>query len=91
MIKRVMSMCLALALLCSLFAGIPVKVAATSADGWRYEAGKWYYYKDDIKTTGWLLDGSTWYYLTDSGAMATGWICVNNVWYLMSSSGAWIG
>lgn len=61
----------------------------SSSIGWKYEGGKWYYYRSDgSKATGWIKPGNDWYYLYNNGQMATGWIKLNGFWYYLKSSGA---
>ncbi|MBE6063525.1 MAG: cell wall hydrolase [Clostridium butyricum] len=66
------------------------KVSITSSIGWKFENGKWYYYKDDgIKSVGWIKPDANWYYLDDeTGVMKTGWLKLKDNLYYLESSGA---
>ncbi len=57
-------------------------------NGWFMEAGNWFYYQSNRKTTGWLKLGNTWYYLDNNGIMQIGWLKSGNIWYYLRSSGA---
>lgn len=59
----------------------------STSGNWKYENGKWYYYKNGSKATGWVSEGGRWYYMDSSGVMQTGWVKDNGKWYYMNSSG----
>jgi hypothetical protein len=61
---------------------------AVSYNGWIFENGKWYYYRNNVKQTGWVLDKHIWYYMNTDGIMQTGWVKVGSAWYYLASSGA---
>lgn len=42
-------------------------------NGWQYEKGRWYYYRNGSPVTGWLQDQGMAYYLKENGVAATGW------------------
>ncbi len=42
-------------------------------DGWTYEGGRWYFYRDGKPVKGWLTYKNVSYYLDSSGAAMTGW------------------
>ena len=66
-------------------------ITIKSSIGWRLEAGKWYYYKNDgTKATGWIKPGAYWYYMYSDGVMATGWVNTGGTWYYMNPSGAMV-
>lgn len=58
-----------------------------TSGNWKYENGKWYYYKDGSKATGWIKDAGFWYYMDANGVMQTGWVKVDGLWYYLNSSG----
>lgn len=61
----------------------------SSAIGWRFEGGNWYYYRSNgVMATGWIKPDSNWYYLYGNGNMATGWSILEGKWYYFKSSGA---
>ena len=67
-----------------------VWVGEATTQGWTYEGGKWYYYKNGTKVTGWLNLGGDRYYLDQSGVMQTGWVMVNNKWFYLDTSGVMV-
>ena len=61
----------------------------SSSIGWKFEGGRWYYYRSNgSKATGWIKPGADWYYLYSDGVMATGWTKLGSTWYYLQSSGA---
>ena len=59
----------------------------TTADGWKQESGKWYYYKNGAKVKGWqTISGST-YYFDSTGAMKTGWLNLSGSYYYFDANG----
>ena len=85
--KRMVRLCLTVALLLCLCVCFPVSAEGISVNGWVFEGEKWYYYKDDVKVTGWLEDGGASYYLDETGAMVTGWLKDGENWYYLNASG----
>lgn len=63
------------------------KKEAAARNGWVWEDGLWFYYKNDVRQTGWLKSGGYWYYLDSEGVMQTGWEKVGGCWYYMNKSG----
>lgn len=60
-------------------------------NGWAYETGTWYFYKDGEKAKGWIWDAdySAYFYLKADGSMAKGWMwdASYNSWYYLKSNG----
>jgi len=56
-------------------------------NGWVFEGGKWYYYKNGDKATGWLQVDKVWYYFDGNGIMQTGWQSISGAWYYFAGSG----
>ena len=57
------------------------KETEVSSEGWKFESGKWYYYKNNSKYTGWHYMTSAesekkdhWSYFGKDGALRTGWV-----------------
>ena len=60
----------------------------TVEDGWVYEVGIWYYYKNGAPYSGWLKDGGIDYYLKEDGSVTTGKAKVNGKIRYFSATGA---
>ena len=60
----------------------------TVEDGWSYEGGIWYYYKNGAPYSGWLKDGQIDYYLKEDGSVTTGKAKINGKTRYFSSTGA---
>lgn len=58
-------------------------------NGWGYENGCWYWYRNDAKVTNcWINDGKGWCLLEEDGRMATSkWYYSSGEWYYLKSSG----
>lgn len=73
-------------------AGAAQRAAAVSQepapDGWKYEKGRWYFYRDGRPVTGWLQDQGMAYYLKENGVAATGWIQVEGKLRFFTDTGA---
>lgn len=60
--------------------------APASKNGWAYEDGLWYFYKNDIRLTGWVMDGQKRYYCDPDadGAMVRGFRDIDGETYYFS-------
>ncbi len=57
-------------------------------NGFVEEAGKTYYYVDDVKQLGWKKIDSVWYYFGADGVMATKkWVSYSGDWYYFNADG----
>ena len=71
--------------------GVPHAAAESTEltpNGWQYEKGRWYYYRNGRTATGWLQDQGMAYYLKESGAAATGWTEVEGKLRFFTDTGA---
>lgn len=57
-------------------------------DGWYWENGTWYLYKNNTPQTGWIRDGGVRYYLQSDGSVTTGTANIDGKEYCFSSTGA---
>ena len=57
-------------------------------DGWYWENGTWYLYKNNAPQTGWLRDGGVRYYLQADGSVTPGTAKIDGKEYCSSSTGA---
>lgn len=57
-------------------------------DGWYWENGTWYLYKNNAPQTGWIRDGGVRYYLQADGSVTTGTAKIDGKEYCFSSTGA---
>lgn len=57
-------------------------------DGWSWNGGKWYFYKNGQPVTGWKLELGVAYYLDESGAVTTGWAEVEGKQRYFTATGA---
>lgn len=62
--------------------------AQIAPNGWQYEKGHWYYYRNGSPATGWLQDRGMAYYLKENGAAATGWNLVEGKLRFFTDTGA---
>lgn len=60
----------------------------TSANGWQYENGNWYYYENGTCRTGWFCYEGIDYYFLEDGSAATGWQNINGKDRYFSETGA---
>lgn len=64
------------------------KTATPKPDGWCWQDGKWYCYRDGQPLTGWYTDMGITYYLQEDGAVTTGWKTIEGVRRYFSDTGA---
>lgn len=57
-------------------------------DGWYWENGTWYLYKNNEPQTGWIRDGGVRYYLQADGSVTTGEAQIDGKTYHFSATGA---
>lgn len=57
-------------------------------DGWYWENGIWYLYKNNEPQTGWIRDGGVRYYLQADGSVTTGEAQIDGKTYRFSETGA---
>lgn len=57
-------------------------------DGWYWENGTWYLYKNNEPQTGWIRDGGVRYYLQADGCVTTGEAQIDGKTYHFSATGA---
>lgn len=60
----------------------------TVRDGWFYENGQWYCYRDGAPRTGWYCYDGVDYYLRNDGSVTTGWANINGQDRFFSATGA---
>lgn len=71
------------------------ELVLSTADGWNYIGGSWYWYEDGKPVTNaWRkITGESgvpyWYYLGKGGVMQTGWVKINNEVFYLNPSAAY--
>lgn len=62
----------------------------TTASGWQYLNGTWYYFNPDngnkMTTNQWMYINENWYYFDNDGSVVTGWARINEQWYCFNDS-----
>lgn len=64
------------------------KSVAQEHEGWIWEDGRWYLYRDAQAVTGWVKQYGVSYYLDDTGAAVTGWQNMDGAMRWFSDTGA---
>lgn len=66
----------------------PKTAAAYKMDGWCWQDGKWYCYREGQPMTGWYTEMGITYYLKEDGSVTTGWKTIDGVKRYFTDTGA---
>ena len=66
----------------------PKTAAAPKPDGWCWQDGKWYCFREGQPLTGWYTYMGVTYYLKDDGSVTTGWKKIDGIKRYFSDTGA---
>ncbi len=66
---------------------LPV-MAEPVKDGWVWENGTWYFYREGAPRTGWYCCDGVDYYFNEDGSVTTGWAEINGKWRCFTATGA---